>query len=484
MILGTPTYLSAQDPEQALSPEEFWELRASLLKNPGALTWQTEALKKISPRQMARLIYAMDLSHHTFLYPVRVKGEKLTALLGRELSQLSVMAVWDGKLQTIPFQIEEYDRKSGYVYIESVNPFPIEGTHLHLDGGDELAFMYRDTGIERFRRSQHTIPDSVTLEKELIFEDLIGRKRYAYIVSGNPERSELDYIHTSLENATMSTSYYQMAYDPDNFLSIRDFRPLMGKGYGQRIVDFIYFQMSAHVFTRFFKVNLDSQDNIRIKVLGVKDGPVRSVLFLKISVVVAGIPVFSMYSEMNAYEQGLVMPNRTEPGKGALLTRIFKNPEMLIYLDMNGLNGGKVSADAFTKANGELAYGNIDGKMDDVEQGTNNLQNPGDWIWLQSGLGWDVFMSLAFPEDKFHGMETFIYYLDDATHQEKGEAFEGAGPHLGMRVVGLPKDIKKLEGLDLEYAFWYPDSAGRRGPKDFYRHLSNPPTLKIRELSP
>src|SRR5690606_27966909 len=124
--------------------------------------------------------------------------------------------------------------------------------------------------------------------------------------SGFKERSDLDYVDTPLESASMRTSFYNMAYDPDNFLIIKDFRPHVGKASDERVVDMIYFKVSANIFSKIFKVSLNSHDNIRVKVLGAKDGPVRSVLFLKISVVFGGIPVFSMFSEINVYEQGLV----------------------------------------------------------------------------------------------------------------------------------------------------------------------------------
>ena len=338
--------------------------------------------------------------------------------------------------------------------------------------------MYRDSGIERFSSEKHNL-DSGKIEQELAFEDVLGRKRYAYIVSGFEERSELDYVTTSLDKSEILSSFYTMVYNPNNFLVIEDMRPHVGIASDERVVDLIYFEMSANVFSKIFKVSMNSYDNIRVKVLGVKDGPVRSVLFLKISVLVAKIPVFSMFTEVNVYEQGIVMPNRAEVGKGALFANIFKNPEIVIFLDMNGLRGGHVSADAFADEDGNLRYGKIDGKMDELEKHANKIRQPGDWIWLNSGLGWDVFMTLSFPEDKFAGMQTSLYYLDNMNKETRGETFKGAEPRLGMRITGLPHNIKKLENLDLEYAFWYPDTVGKKGPRDFYWHLKNPPKLKV-----
>jgi hypothetical protein len=474
--------VSSEENDKALTDEAYANLKQEVVRAPSVLSRSQVLLRQLESKQLAELIQSMGLSHHSFLYPVRIRGEKLTSVLGRDLRKLSLMAVWNEKLVPIPFQFDEYDSKSGYVYIEGVNPFPIEGKEHFLDGRDELSFMYRDGGQARYVANQHAL-DVGKVELELAFKDILGRKRYAYLVSGVSERSELDYVETPLDQARMMTSFYSMAYDPKNFLVIKDYRPHVGQASDERVVDMIYFKMSANVFSRLFKVSMNSHDNIRVKVLGAKDGPVRSVLFLKISVLLAGIPVFSMFSEVNIYEQGIIMPNRAEVGKGALFARIFKDPEIIIFLDMHGLQGGRVSADSFADETGRLRYGLIDGKMDAIEEESNKLQKPGEWIWLNSGLGWDVFMTLSFPEDKFEGMSTSLYYLDDINYETKGESFPGAEPRLGMRLTGLPKNIRKLENLDLEYAFWYPDTLGKIGPRGFYKHLSNPPQLSVNRVS-
>ncbi len=462
--------------------EEFSELKKQVQLSPSIVTTDQARLRLFTSEQLVELIESMNLSHHSFLYPVRIKGEKLTLLLGRNLGELSLMAVWNNQLQAIPYQFDEYDNKSGYIHLNGINPFPIAGKENILDGRDELSFMYRDSGEQRFDSEIHSLKQG-KVELELAFTDILGRKRYAYIVSGVNDRSTLDYVDVSVENAEITSSFYHMVYDPKNFLVIKDMRPHVGKASDERVLDMIYFTMSANVFSKIFKVSMNSYDNARVKVLGAKDGPIRSVLFLKISVIVAGIPVFSMFSEVNVYEQGLVMPNRAEIGKGSIFVGIFKNPEIIIFLDLHGLQGGKVSADAFEDENGKLRYGIIDGKMDEIEKAANNLDKPGDWIWLNSGLGWDVFMTLSFPEDKFEGMETSLYYVDNINLLTKGESFPGAEPRLGMRVTGLPKNIRKLENLDLEYAFWYPDTVGEQGPRDFYKHLSSPPEFKVNNLS-
>jgi len=493
ILLLLPPYLQAQAPTSLnaisftegpsalkinLTWQDFQDFKKQILLEPSLISRRQDVLRKLSEEQIAELIHTLQLGHHSFLYPVRIKGKKLTYLLGRDTRELSVMAIWNGKLQAIPYQFDEYDNKSNYIYIKNINPFPIDGTEFLLDGGDELTFMYRDSGIERYQKEKFVLESGV-VEQELAFEDILGRKRYAYIVSGSAERSDLDYVDTPLSTSSIQTSFYNMTYKPENFLEIKDFRPRIGKASDERVVDMIYLKVSTNIITNLIKFDLDSRENIRVQVLGVKDGPVRSVMFLKINVLVGGMSIFSMYSEMNIYEQGWVLPNRVEVGKGLIFTKLFKNPEIIIFIDMHGLEGGKVSADAFTNKQGRLEYGVIDGKMDEIEKRANKNRKPGEWVWLNSGLGWDVFMTLSFPEDKFEGMETSLYYLDSHSKLTEGESFLGAGPRLGMRIKGLPKNINKLEDLDLEYAFWFPDSVGKHGPRQFYKHHRSPPLLHV-----
>lgn len=466
---------------QGVLGEAFENLLERVVRSPSVISQQGPLLRQLTANQLSRLINKMELTHFTFLYPVRVKGEKIPSLLGKSMDSLSVMSVWNGRLQAIPFQFDEFDVRSRYIYIEGVNPYPVDGTRRVIDGGDELIFMYRDAGVERFKKSEMILGQGEVL-RELVFTDRQHRKRYAYIVANNYDRSRLDYVNSDIKASKITTSFYHMAYKEKNFLEFEDFQPHLGAAADERVVDNIYFDMSANVFSKFINIGLNSADNIRIKVLGEKDGPVRSTLFIKIVFVLGRLPVFSMFSEVNIYEQGMVMPNRTEVGKGSIFVKLFKNPRIRIYLDMHSLNGGRVSAASFVDDKGKLKYGIIDGKMDAVELDANKVKVPGDWIWMNSGLGWDVFMALSFPEENLEGMETSIYYLDDKTHLSSHETFPGAEPRIGMRIIGLPDKIDELENLDLEYAFWYPDTVGSRGPREFNRELRNKPRLKVMNI--
>jgi hypothetical protein len=445
---------------------------------PGNLAKDQELIRKLSIPQLHQMVNSFDLGNYGFLHPMRIKGKELPSLLGRQFSELSVMAVWAGELKPIPFQFDEFDKVNNYIYIPDINKSPIAGTHLQLDEKDELIFMYRDAGQMRYNAT-NTLKQGKILN-EIEIKDSRGNFRYAYIVEKNPERSTADYIDMDVAKSKIVSSYYHIEYEPKNFLNFKDVRPYVGTAADQRVIDNIYFELSANVFSKLVKVGMNSARNVRITVLGVKDGPVRSTAFIKITIVLGGkVPIFSMNSEISFYEQGMVMPNRTEVGKGAMFVNIFKNAEMIMYADMNGINGAKISAQTFIDKNGKRLYGIIDGKMDPEEIQAMDAGLPGDWTWIESGKGWDIFMAFELPLDKLEGMTMKVYYLDDKNETTTFETFPGAA-RFGMILNGLPNDMKAIEKLEMEYAFWFPDTVGPAGPEAFHQEEKNPPKATIR----
>ncbi len=435
--------------DKKLPDDQFKTFLQESKIEPGNLAKDQELIRKLSIPQLRQMVESFNVGHYGFLHPMRIEGKELPDLLGRKFSELSLMAVWDGKLKAIPFQFDEFDSKSHYIYIPDINKSPVAGTYLQLDPKDLLIFMYRDAGEKAYNPQSMKLSEGKIL-KELKIKDSNGNTRYAYIVENNSERSSADYIRADLEHNKIISSYYHVEYDPENFLNFKDVRPYVGTAADQRVIDNVYFELSANL-SPLFRVGMNSARNVRIKVLGVKDGPVRATALVKIVIVLRGkVPIFSMNSEISFYEQGMVMPNRTEVGKGAIFVKLFQDPEILMYADMNGLEGGRVSAQTFLDEKGDRIYGKIDGVMDEEETKAAGAGLPGDWTWIESGLGWDIFMSFQLPMEHLEGMSLSVYYNDDKNDTNDFETFPGAGPKIGMVLNGLPTDIRALETLDME----------------------------------
>jgi hypothetical protein len=480
LLLTLVSQVSYAAAPKGLPDADFQEFLKQSKMEPGNLAKDQELIRKLSNPQLHEMVSSFKIGNYGFLHPMRIKGEQLSSVLGRKFDELSLMAVWNNKLKPIPFQFDEFDSENHYIYIPDINKSPVDGTYLELDPSDELIFMYRDAGEKRYQASMKLTEGKIL--KELEIKDSLGNIRYVYLVENNSQRSTADYIDMDVEKSKVVSSYYHIAYDPKNFLDFKDVRPYVGTAADQRVIDNIYFELSANIFSKFVKVGLNSARNVRIKVLGVKDGPVRSTAFIKIVIVLAGkVPIFSMNSEISFYEQGMVMPNRTEVGKGAMFVNLFKNAEIIMYADTNGIDGGKISAQTFIDENGDRMYGIIDGKMDEEELKAVNAGLPGDWTWVESGLGWDIFMAFELPMEHLTGMTMQVYYLDDINETTKFETFPGAA-RFGMILNGLPDDMKAIEELEMEYAFWFPDTVGEKGPEAFYQQQQNPPTATVLDI--
>jgi len=467
--------------EKSIPDDEFQRLLKEVQIAPDQMTQDKEVMGRLSNAQLTQVVKSFNVSHYNFLHPMEIKLSEMPNILNREFKELSLMAVWSDKLIPIPFQFDEYDNKSNYIYIPKVNKDPIDGTYLVADPNDELVFMYRDAGETAYQ------PESMKLSEGNILQEITlkshdGTLRYAYLVENNPLRSEGDYISTDVEKSQVVSSFYHISYDKKNFLNYKDVRPYVGTAANQRVIDNIYFKLSANIFGRLVKVGMNSADNVRVKILGVKDGPVRSTALVKLRLIFGKIPLFSMQSELIFYEQGVVMPNRTEVGKGEIFAKIFKNAEILMYIDMNGIEGGKVSAESFIDEDGNRLYGHVDGRMDAQEMKAAEAGLPGEWAWIDSGLGWDIFISYNLPMELLDGMDISAYYEDDKDSVTKFESFPGAGPRIGVSLKGMPKDMKALETIEMEYSFWFPDTVGENGPEDFYFQQQNPPGFSIKAL--
>jgi len=132
----------------------FEQAVAAYRDDPTYLVDNQALLRALTPEQLSQAIEKLDLTHYAYLHPVVIKGKGVPELIGQSVGDISVMVVRGGRMQPIPFQIDEMDQK-GWVYLPDVSPNKLEGTYGKIDPVDELVFMYRDTGYEPYVATQH-----------------------------------------------------------------------------------------------------------------------------------------------------------------------------------------------------------------------------------------------------------------------------------------------------------------------------------------
>lgn len=464
---------------EGLSEEELsWYLN-EIEKDTAVLTNNRDVLRRVSTTQLQSAIEELGFTHFTHLYPVILKSEELPDLIGKENKSISIMAVRGGVLKPVPTQIDEFDSKLGWIYVSGKSPAPIEGAQGVFDAKDELAFMFRDTGREPYNiKSMNAVKGEII--KEMVFDDINGLKRYAYIVINNDQKSKADYVQFDMDNQKVHTTFYNLSYKPESFIDFTDFKAHVGTAQNQTIIDNIRVDIGASLLAKWARVNLNSSDNIKIEIIGVKDGDVRALALAKLKILIAGIQIFSLYTQVNIYDQGIIIPNRTELGSARYFANAIKDPSVRVTLDFVDLQGAQVSAEAIYDT---MGIGVVDGVMTDKETKANASDLPGEWVWMDSKQGWDVFMSIVLPKEMTDGMMTALIYEDDPNSVNDYENHPGAHPRIGIRTAGLPNAIDQFHEFELLISLWFPDTVGDGGPVVFNQEVQTPPSLAINDFN-
>jgi len=155
--------------------------------------------------------------------PVIIKGDTFPDLLGKEIDKLRVLSCREGRLEVIPFQIDEWDEESNLVLPSGKYPTLENGNEV-LDVQDEIVFMARDSGdrvapgfweLAGDRKAEITLSDP-----------LEGGRGWCYLLyypEDPPPLSPRDYVHyrphekgpyegPDKKFCTQWTDYYTLGY--------------------------------------------------------------------------------------------------------------------------------------------------------------------------------------------------------------------------------------------------------------------------------
>ena len=439
-------------------PERFFQTFLELYKkDPSALSRYPGGLQNISSEQLHRAIIGLDTTHFTYMYPVSVRGYEFPDLKNTPLERLSLMAVRGEEMIPIPFQIDEYDR-TGLIWIEGYNQAKAEGEPDSFDDFDEVVFMFRDGGQNRYNAATHgAIPGKVL--KEIRLDSPRNNPRFVYLVLDNPRRSDADYVQADIENGRLDSTLVEMEFDPKNIANIKHVAPKAGPKHHENVVDNVYLNISTGILNQNLRVNLNLQDNIRATPIAIKDGPVRVSMLVKARIWYMYLPTFfSQQFMVNFYEQSFVVPSRFAVDSMRTLKyflMFLREPRVEVAVDFHNLEGARVTFQSvYNSANADAdKTGTVDGKMSPFEERMNQTRLPGDWLYMDSNQGWDMFFSNHMPvvenglfDSYLEGMEMFMLYQDDAEEVRPYERFPGAKPRIGFTSSGLPRDAIKMMG--------------------------------------
>ena len=363
---------------------------------------------------------------------VKLKAEKYSFLLGQEISCIRLAVISNNKVEVIPFQIDKIDDLGMPHFPESDNT--IDSPLTTVAKNDELLFMAADAVKKVSSEEEAAVLTGHTLLGRI--SSGVNNEFVVYVLQSNLPLSSKHYVQHNIETGVTDTDNYTLKVDPKNelnwqFLSHKKF------GDNESVIDTMKMQMRGGAFTRFAKLTLNN-NNLKPKIVNYKLGPIRSILLVETTVVIAKIPVMKMFIQTHRY------PSHYEAHSFARIPALFRKalvePEVIVGLDGNNLFGSKIT----TAADPSFTV-TVDGRWgsDDKRLLENALSMDDNWLLFDTGRDLTMLVFFTVPEHMQH-LPLKLAYIDDKNKKMKPENTPGQMPFLGYSMQGMP-DVDLLK---------------------------------------
>ncbi len=204
---------------------------------------------------------------------ILLTGADLPFLLDRPIQELRLVALKQGDLTPIPFQIDEKDAEGVYLFRTS-HPDLQDVDPGKMDANDELCFMVLDMGA---RLPPAEIASGKLLAEIEVKDPVDGARGWCYMGTADqfPQRSSLDYVTYKPKTDQIISKYYQIGFSKEAPISYGDTTiTTEGGGNGTRINERVLTRLTAKL--KLFGVHLrKSEADFRSLRKGYIDGPVR-----------------------------------------------------------------------------------------------------------------------------------------------------------------------------------------------------------------
>lgn len=394
---------------------------------------------------------------------VRMRG-------GLEKNRYSIAVFVDQQLKPIPFQIDEYNVE-GAVYFAKAR-VPLMGELGKYDGDDRLLFMLEDAG-EQMPESMSqdlSILEKGELLAEIKVNDTTGI-RYVYLLLDNPMRSSIDYIRYDPETGLNESDYYKLSVNKKNLLEWTNLSYNTYEGPNQgSILDTLKLRISGRILLNMASLTLTNR-NLKAKLLGYVDGPIRSVVQLKTSIVIAKIPVMKIQVQLLHYRRHIHAISRTKTPK--VIPYLFRDPKISVSLDANDLKGSQLytallpsqpaQVDGFLSRNESLL---ID----------NGVDKNHTWLLLRSPYNFQILTSLDLQESDQTPVS--LVYQDDAKLKNKPERYVGQLPNFGYLIENIPMETMYYMGVQV----YFDDNPVSYDPEVYAEQVKSIPEVTVKSF--
>jgi hypothetical protein len=350
---------------------------------------------------------------------VELPAARLDRLGNPSLAHLGMLAVRDGKLAPMPFQVDE---RRGRKLALPEGPEPTDDDRPGvLDADDLLVFMACDTGTQA---SPAALAAWASWREIRVEDPLDHTAGFAYlVVADDPPVTDRRYVEYDAAHDLVSTARYRvgLVHALPVYMGLALDGPL-----GPNVLDGLRLRAEATLLAGLVHWTLNEQQ-ARNELIAWKTGPVRVVRRSRHHVRLGlGIELSAGVAHSYFAAQHVVAPGML---KLPFSPRIFfRDISAFAGADFRDLGGWRfhapgVPADGFA----------VDGKTDDAER---TFRHGGDWFALTRGHE-AIVVATTLSENLARAVPLEVTYVDDATRRAPPENVPGSVPLAGFRGHGL-----------------------------------------------
>jgi hypothetical protein len=357
---------------------------------------------------------------------VELRTTDLKKLARTPVAEVGVLAVRDGKLAPIPFQVDE---RQGRQIAMSDGAEPSADTKPGiLDQDDVLVFLPCDAGTRATPEMLAArVPGLITWREVQLDDPLDAARAFAYVVVADaPPATTKRYVDYTPGADLVTAAAYQLGM----VQALPDFFAMAMNGrLGPNLLDGLRLRAEATLRAGLATFKLNEQD-ARHTLIAWKAGPIRVVRRSRHDVeILVGIHISAGVANTAFYPLHVFAPGTLKlpisPGV------IFREIQGMGGVDMRDLRGWRFVAPGTPP--GGLA---IDGAMDDVERA---FKADGTWFVLVHGDE-ALLVTITLSPNLASAIPFGVVYLDDATQASPPERVPGSVPLVGFR----GRDLQKL----------------------------------------
>ncbi len=410
------------------------------------------------------LIAAAAVASPRSWQPLVATGARIHELPGARIENLELLSTRSGRLEPIPFQLDE--RLPDGRYALPAGPHPVaDDSPGVVDADDELAMMISDLGERALAGDAAMPPGAIELE---VIDPLGGPRRYAYVaVVEHPRFSTRTCVEYDPKRNFIETDSYRIGFTnqmPTDFAlqeRKRENHP--------NILDRFKIRISAKILSYFqFRMN---EDRLVHRLTAWRDGPIRVIRRIDHSMrLVLGIRSPEVVSYNFFYRDYIQNPFEV---RFPWIPRVlFGDIKVRIALDFTSLDGYSLVWSDMDRA--PLKISETKGM---TVLGTGASAPAVRWIAFR-GSGRIIIQTLA-PSPVVDRIGRRLFFRNDPAYRDPPERVPGENPAIGYVMTGweeLPSGTHHIDSLLI-------DAPEDYSPDLLLRELSNPPVIESRAVS-